>query len=726
MPEKASIRFRVLPPSTSLFRGGSRARWLLLVLWLLLLGAIGLGAWAVFTTDEQNQLTALEQRMTASVQTRVASLTVWYGTLLRDVETFAATDPVRLFAAEEAGKASASTRNSNLNAEHESQRRFIRTQLEDFRSRQALQGVALYDETGTLLAYAGEIGSHASPTTRSDAGGGAATDAPGYTAANVPAKRLAQVRERGKPETLPLTRTGNGHWAFDLLVPVQKPRYMENGGETVAGVLLVSADVTHLVGELASSGGMTHADGALVLAQFVNGEWQLANLPAKEARLAANWTPGRDGDLNGRGLALTFGLRTLPSRADGGRTVYACGMLVPGPDWLVARVVPTGRVEEAREESLRAIIMAAGFWAALGSLLLCGIWWWMFERRDRAISAELKRLYTMTRRQERLLDGINASIQDGIALMGASGRFLYVNEAFAGMTGESPQTLVRKGCESLLAPDLARCMAHRLKEALTRKDSLLCMEKLRIRDEKRTYQVLCAPFHGNDDASIIDAGVVFVFRDLTAFLAAQERSRLLIESTVQAFMRAVEAVDRYLYGHAAHTRDLAVLLARRLGKEELEETLSTAARLSQVGMIRLPARLLSAERALTPEERVELEKHVGYALTALEGIDFGMPVQQAIAHMYERMDGSGYPEGLAGKALCFEGRILGVASTFCALLRPRSYRKALPLDDCLGVFETEAAKFDPVVVKMLRDFLHSPEGAAFVERLRGNEPPETT
>lgn len=76
------------------------------------------------------------------------------------------------------------------------------------------------------------------------------------------------------------------------------------------------------------------------------------------------------------------------------------------------------------------------------------------------------------------------------------------------------------------------------------------------------------------------------------------------------------------------------------------------------------------------------EKHVGFAREALADIDFGLPVLEAITQMYERLDGSvPHPVGLTNGAICEHARILAVANTFCALVRPRSYREAHDTDD---------------------------------------------
>lgn len=141
---------------------------------------------------------------------------------------------------------------------------------------------------------------------------------------------------------------------------------------------------------------------------------------------------------------------------------------------------------------------------------------------------------------------------------------------------------------------------------------------------------------------------------MTELALAQQRAQLMVTQAVNAFVRAIEAVDAYLRGHSDFTAQLAVLLARQLGRDDPETlaTLRTAAKLSQLGMIQLPKELLTKSGSLTPDERAQLERHVDYAREALAGIDFGLPVLEAMTQMHERLDGSGYPDHLQGENIC--------------------------------------------------------------------------
>ena len=192
----------------------------------------------------------------------------------------------------------------------------------------------------------------------------------------------------------------------------------------------------------------------------------------------------------------------------------------------------------------------------------------------------------------------------------------------------------------------------------------------------------------------------------------------MIWKTVNALSTSIEVVDPYLRGQSAHTGELALHMAALLNWDDTRRnTLHIAACLFQLGMLRLPRGLIAKNDRLTPEERQLLQSHVNYAKSMLDGIDFGLPVVDVIMQMYERMDGSGYPNGLQGDAIFEEARLLAVANTFCALLRPRSYRQACAADQALHILSQENAKYDQRFVETLHIFLAGEQGKNFVTKL---------
>ena len=160
-------------------------------------------------------------------------------------------------------------------------------------------------------------------------------------------------------------------------------------------------------------------------------------------------------------------------------------------------------------------------------------------------------------------------------------------------------------------------------------------------------------------------------------------------------------------------------MARRLNwSPEQLDTLHIAASLFQLGMLRLPHGLLDKKEALTATERLQMQQHVHYTVDMLADIDFGLPVQAVIGQMSERMDGSGYPQGLCGNELLPEARLLAVANTFCALMRPRAYREARSEVEALAILDSAAAQYDAHFLKTLKVVLAGDQSRDLIERMR--------
>ncbi len=135
-------------------------------------------------------------------------------------------------------------------------------------------------------------------------------------------------------------------------------------------------------------------------------------------------------------------------------------------------------------------------------------------------------------------------------------------------------------------------------------------------------------------------------------------------------------------------------------------------------MLSLPTKLLNKKGALTDEERALMKTHVDKTCTILADFDFGLPVQQTINQMYENMDGSGYPNNLKGDEISFISRILSVSNVFCAILRPRIYRKAKTLRETLHLLDKDKHLFDPRVIAALHAYSATDEGKRFIKQLQ--------
>ncbi|GFH37654.1 HD-GYP domain-containing protein [Streptomyces pacificus] len=197
--------------------------------------------------------------------------------------------------------------------------------------------------------------------------------------------------------------------------------------------------------------------------------------------------------------------------------------------------------------------------------------------------------------------------------------------------------------------------------------------------------------------------------------ARHHREQRAHRCTVRALVQAVDIKDRYTGGHSERVGRASVLIARELGMDgERLEVLRIAGILHDVGKLGVPTRVLRKDGPLTPEERRVIELHPEYGHEIVRGIGFLGEARAAILHHHERLDGSGYPCGLAGRQIPEAARVVAVADAFDAMTSTRSYRRARPVHTAVEELRRCAGtQFDPRMVRALVRALerHGWEGA---------------
>ena len=158
--------------------------------------------------------------------------------------------------------------------------------------------------------------------------------------------------------------------------------------------------------------------------------------------------------------------------------------------------------------------------------------------------------------------------------------------------------------------------------------------------------------------------------------------------------------DPYTAGHEKRTAELVVAIARKLGLDEDEiEVLDLTARMHDIGQIAVPAEILTRPGPLSPNEFTLIKAHPQVAHDILAPIDFGRPVAEVILQHHERLDGSGYPQGLKGDEILLGARVLAVADVVEAMSSHRPYRAALGVEAALAEISAGAGRLydEPVV-----------------------------
>ncbi|MET8569740.1 HD-GYP domain-containing protein [Streptomyces sp. NPDC004783] len=185
--------------------------------------------------------------------------------------------------------------------------------------------------------------------------------------------------------------------------------------------------------------------------------------------------------------------------------------------------------------------------------------------------------------------------------------------------------------------------------------------------------------------------------------AQYHRERAAHQATIRALVQAVDIKDGYTRGHSERVGRASMMIARELGlDDERVETLRFAGILHDVGKLGVPTRLLRKDGPLTPEERRVIELHPEYGHEMVRGIRFLGEARAAVLHHHERLDGSGYPYGLAGAQIPESARVVAVADAFDAMTSTRSYSRARPVSAAVEELRRCAgAQFDPRMVGAL-------------------------
>jgi putative nucleotidyltransferase with HDIG domain len=179
---------------------------------------------------------------------------------------------------------------------------------------------------------------------------------------------------------------------------------------------------------------------------------------------------------------------------------------------------------------------------------------------------------------------------------------------------------------------------------------------------------------------------------------------------------AVDAKDSYTRSHSQTVATLCALIENELGSAPEEvERIRLAGLLHDVGKIGIPDAILKKPAKLNAQEYEQMKTHSRLGFDILHAAD--MPIEADwVLHHHERIDGCGYPDGLAGHDIPLQARIIHVADAFEAMISDRPYRSAPGEQFAIGELQRNAAtQFDPgVVAALLRVLEQRGEGVPVV------------
>jgi PAS domain S-box-containing protein len=302
-------------------------------------------------------------------------------------------------------------------------------------------------------------------------------------------------------------------------------------------------------------------------------------------------------------------------------------------------------------------------------------------------------------------------MSEGALTVMHDGLILFSNKRFAEMVksplnmviGGTIQTWVdpeyRKILESLMKIDSQE--KHRGELILLTKDGgrvpiYISIGKVRVGKET---DILCLVATDLTEVKHIEQIVASKKMALAALKASNELQQSLEES-IKSIANTVESRDEYTAGHMRRVGQLAPAIARELGlSEETIHGIELAATIHDVGKISIPVEILTKPAKLSKVEYLLIQTHVEAGYDIIKNIKFPWPIALTILQHHERMDGSGYPQGLKGEEILIESRIIAVADVIEAMASRRPYRFELGIDAALAeIKQGRGTLYDSAVV----------------------------
>lgn len=501
------------------------------------------------------------------------------------------------------------------------------------------------------------------------------------------------VLTTNKPYFTSARHTANG-LVMEIFLPIAPLQ-----STTPVSVLMLSKTVSDKVNELLSKSHLMGEGERTRLIQKTGGAYQEI----------VPWMPGElttlSHDFGISGDNLVFSVRSSLTES---RNAYSLGKKVPELDWWIIQESDYQIARKSIHNHTRFLVVIAILIVLFCITSLGGIWWRLVGIENQRSARRFKELADQIDEQRRLLDSINNTLTEFIALKDIRGFYLYANPAFAHALGRNADEMTGLDDTALFGYDSAKRLEVSDRWVLENKASKDFRIDLYIQSKLHHLQVSKVPFLDQFGKIV---GIVSLFKDMTEIVQVRRKSEKSIHQTIEILVKAIEKTDPYLSGHSQLMSKVSNAIAQELNMGEQEiATIEVAANLSQIGKMFVDQSLLNKPGKLTQDERLEVERHVEHAANLLEDVDFDLPITESVLQINELLDGSGYPQGLKGDEISITARILAVANSFCAMVAPRAYRAPMPSKKVLSILESLADQYDPKVVQALIKVMSSAVG----------------
>lgn len=304
------------------------------------------------------------------------------------------------------------------------------------------------------------------------------------------------------------------------------------------------------------------------------------------------------------------------------------------------------------------------------------------------------KLERQLKEREHLLATILKSISEGVVVTDRQGKISFLNSEAINITGFSQEEALGKNVFEIIRilDDKQLEVANQfLQDRIKSVKYLQLASQLLITKNNDLVPVdIIQNNLLNEEIGYLE-GRVFVINDISKRLEAElvkheslEQLRAVLNGAIQTIAFTVEKRDPYTAGHQKRVSDLARAIAIEMAlKAETINAIRFAGLVHDIGKIAIPAEILSKPGHLSSLEFNLIKKHPLEGYEILKPIEFPWPIAQIVLQHHERLDGSGYPEGLKGNQILIEAKIIAIADVVEAMISHRPYRPALGIASAL-------------------------------------------
>jgi PAS domain S-box-containing protein/putative nucleotidyltransferase with HDIG domain len=319
---------------------------------------------------------------------------------------------------------------------------------------------------------------------------------------------------------------------------------------------------------------------------------------------------------------------------------------------------------------------------------------------------ERKRVVEALRESEEKFRSLVESTSDFFWEIDRNERYTYVSPKITSLIGYRPEEVLGMTPFDLMPKMEAERFAEKFRVITAEEAPFGSLENILVHSDGHLIMVETSGLPIYDEQGVF-RGYRGIDRDVTERKRAESELTLSleklshsIESAVEAMALTVEMKDPYTAGHQRRVALLACAIAKELNlPDKLIDGLRLAAVVHDIGKIYVPAEILSKPGKITGIEFSLIKTHPKVGFDVLKTIEFPWPVAQIVLQHHERLNGKGYPVGLAAEEILLEAKILSVADVVEAMSSHRPYRPALGRNLALEeIIQQSGVAYDPDVV----------------------------